>query len=94
MWNLIMALRSVSKEVDAMMWQKVDLLMDHRETMKDDERLVWQTKVIDPILASGLRSWGPDDILRAIGIINTNGVSLGAVKGCGLYPTFSFISHR
>jgi hypothetical protein len=37
------------------MWQKVDLLMDHRETMKDDERLVWQTKVIDPILASGLK---------------------------------------
>ena len=43
------------KETDEVMWQKVDLLMDHRETMKDDEKLVWQTKVIDPILASGLR---------------------------------------
>ena len=54
-WNLIRAPKNLSKEVDDMMWQKVDLLMDHRETMKDDERLVWQTKVIDPILASGLR---------------------------------------
>ncbi len=76
-------------------WQKIDLLMDHRETMKDDEKSAWKSAVIDPILQSGLRpAWSEDDIVRAIGIINTNGVNLWGIKGCGLFPTFSFISHK
>ena len=76
------------------LWERVTLLMDHNESMKDDEKLAWQSQVIDPIQSSHLRSWSVDEILRTIGIINTNGVSLGMVGGCGLYPTFSFLSHR
>ena len=34
------------------------------------------------------------DILRMVGILNTNGVSQGPMRGHGLYPTFSYISHR
>ena len=44
------------KESNPDLWQKVNILMDHLETMKDDERLVWQSQVIDPVLKSGLRS--------------------------------------
>lgn len=82
------------KEKNPDMWQKVDLLMDHKETMKDDERSVWQSQVIDLIQQSRPGAWSSQDILRAIGIINTNGVSLGLIKGCALYPTFSFLSHN
>ena len=35
-----------------------------------------------------------DDVMRAKGIFLTNGVNQGMVKGHGLYPTFSFLSHR
>ena len=82
------------KTEDPELWERVTLLMDHNESMKDDEKLAWQSQVIDPIQSSQRRSWSTDEILRTIGIINTNGVSLGLVGGCGLYPTFSFLSHR
>ena len=83
------------KEADPEMWEKVNLLMHHNDSMKDDEKSVWQTLVVDPIVHSGLKpTWSRDDIFRVIGIINTNSVSQGLIKGCALYPTFSFLSHR
>lgn len=76
------------------LWQRVELLMDHNESMKEDEKFAWTSQVIEPIMNSGKRpDWSAEDILRVIGIVNTNGVSLGALGGCGLYPTFSFLSH-
>ena len=44
----------------------------------------------------GYVRYGRDEILRAIGIFLTNGVNQGqgSFGSQGLYPTFSFISHR
>ena len=69
--------------------------MDHNETMKDDERLVWQKYTVDIIVNSGLRpSWTPEDIFRVIGIIGTNAVNCGMVEGTALFANFSYLSHR
>ena len=38
--------------------------------------------------------YSEEEIFRAIGILSTNGVNQGMMLGHGLYPTFSFISHR
>ena len=83
------------KEVNPELWQRIDLLMDHNETMKDDERLVWQKYTVDIIVNSGLRpSWTPEDIFRVIGIIGTNAVNCGMVEGTALFANFSYLSHR
>ena len=86
----ILSLKSQNPEL----WNRVNLLMDHNESMKEDEKLAWDTQVVQPVRSSGKRpDWSAQDILRVIGIVNTNGVSLGLVGGCGVYPTFSFLSH-
>ena len=82
------------KEVSPDVWQRIDLLMDHNETMKDDESSVWQTQVVEMILNSGLKNWTRNDIFRAVGIVNTNAVSCGLANGTALYTSFSFLSHR
>lgn len=41
-----------------------------------------------------LQSYSEDELFRAIGIFLTNGVNQGIFNSQGLYPTFSFISHR
>jgi hypothetical protein len=82
------------KTTNPEMFERINLLMDHNDTMAEDEVSVWQSQVVDPILKSGQNSWTKEDIFRAIGIINTNGVSQGLVHGHGLYPTFSYLSHR
>ena len=58
------------------LWQRVELLMDHNESMKEDEKFAWTSQVIEPIMNSGKRpDWSAEDILRVIGIVNTNGVN-------------------
>ena len=42
----------------------------------------------------GFEKYSSDELLRAIGIICTNAVSQGILLGQGIYPTFSFISHK
>ena len=39
-------------------------------------------------------NYSDEDVMRAIGILTTNGVNEGMMQGQGLYPTFSFISHN
>ena len=82
------------KETNPELWQRIDLLMDHNETMKDEERSTWQKIAVDMILKSKLKNWTSEDIFRIIGIIATNAVSLGLVNGTALYSTFSYLSHR
>ena len=38
--------------------------------------------------------YSAEDILRARGILQTNGVGQGLENSNAIYPTFSFISHR
>ena len=38
--------------------------------------------------------YSAEDILRARGILQTNGVGQGLDNSNAIYPTFSFISHR
>ena len=54
-----------------------------------------QSTVVDFIRDDCSQSinYSEDEIIRAVGILSTNGVSQGMVGGHGLYPTFSFISH-
>ena len=82
------------KEVNPELWHRIDLLMDHNETMKDDERLVWQKYTVDLIVNSGLTSWTSEDIFRVIGIIGTNAVNCGLADGTALFANFSYLSHR
>ena len=89
-WSQVLNLKEVSPDV----WQRIDLLMDHNETMKDDESSVWQSQVVEMILNSGLKNWTRNDIFRAVGIVNTNAVSCGLANGTALYTSFSFLSHR
>ena len=89
-WFQVLNLKEVSPDV----WQRIDLLMDHNETMKDDESSVWQSQVVEMILNSGLKNWTRKDIFRAVGIVNTNAVSCGLANGTALYTSFSFLSHR
>ena len=55
-----------------------------------------QSTVVDFIRETCNQSskFSEEEILRAVGILSTNGVNQGMMLGHGLYPTFSFISHR
>ena len=92
--NVIRLLRL--RETDKEMWDRVDLLMDHVEEIVQEERLreMWDGSVVK-MLTRDIQQSGftRQDVLRAVGVLHTNGVSLGARFGYSLYPTFSFISH-
>ena len=92
--NVIRLLRL--RETDKEMWDRVDLLMDHVEEIVQEERLreMWDGSVVKMLTQDIPQSgFSRQDVLRAVGLLHTNGVSLGARFGYSLYPTFSFISH-
>ena len=64
--------------------------------MSEEDQTMWRWVTSEFLRKScGLEASVTDgDILRMVGILNTNGVSQGPMRGHGLYPTFSYISHR
>ena len=63
--------------------------------MDDEELNMWRWVTVEFLRKlCRLDEVSEDDILHMVGIINTNGVSQGPMRGHGLYPTFSYISHR
>ena len=80
---------------------RVEMLMDHATDImaSPDLRQMWEVTAVHP-LTRGLPSspYSEGDVMRAVGVLQTNTVSL-AVPGqrhglyTALYPTFSFLSH-
>ena len=66
--------------------------MDHNKEMPEKQLKVWQD-LGDQIFTDD-NPGDKKDLMRAFGILGTNGVNQGLIKGYGLYPTFSFLSHR
>ncbi len=97
-YSAVIPLRILAlRESDPELWARVDLLMDHVDDMAEEEREMWEEVVVRLIREGcGFARYTPSEILRAVGVFLTNGVNQGqgAVNSQGLYPTFSFISHR
>ena len=77
------------------------MLMDHMEDITNNTAAInmWKPTAIEPLTKSLPDSpYTEGDVLHAIGVLQTNTVSL-AVPGqkyglyTALYPTFSFLSH-
>merc|ERR1712223_1187492 len=83
------------KETNPSLWNRVDLLMDHSEDITPEQQEKIKTNVVDFIRENCNQSskYSEKEIVRAVGILSTNGVNQGMMLGHGLYPTFSFISH-
>ena len=80
---------------------KVAILMDHVEDMMaiPEVRDMWRVTAVEPLTRNFPSSpYSEGDVMRAVGVLQTNTVSL-AVPGqrhglyTALYPTFSFLSH-
>ena len=81
---------------------RVEMLMDHVDDMAANPLLMsmWRDAAVTPLTTKLPASpYTEGDILHAVGVLQTNTISL-AVPGqktglyTGLYPTFSFLSHR
>ena len=90
-------LRQTQPEVE----KRVGMLMDHMEDMVNTPRIMemWRMAAVDPLTKNLADSpYTEEDVLHAVGVLQTNTVSL-AVPGVkhglytALYPTFSFLSH-
>ena len=79
-------------ERDPSMRSMLEPLMDHKEQFRNDEN---KKQVIKFLVK---RNHDEDHILRAIGILQTNGVTShstgGVARGHGLYPVFSITNHN
>ena len=83
------------KSANASVWLRVQGLMDHLDKMDGDEVLMWKGIVIQFLQKTcNFTECSEKDVMRYVGILGTNGVNQGMMLGHGLYPTFSFISHR
>ena len=97
--NVVRFLRLRATNPDAA--SRVEVLMDHATDILacPDLRNMWEVTAVQP-LTQGLPSspYSEGDVMRAVGVLQTNTVSL-AVPGqrhglyTALYPTFSFLSH-
>ena len=98
-YNAIMVLRLLwLKDNDQETWEKIDMLMDHREdnaeeTTNAEERVITFIRVF-----CRLSQFSRDLVLRVIGIIDTNSYIIGENKNKnvdiqGLFPTCSIINH-
>ena len=97
--NVVRFLRLANTNPDTA--KRVEVLMDHVEdiTAKPELREMWKVTAVDPLTRSLPDSpYSSGDVMRAVGVLQTNTVSL-AVPGqkhglyTALYPTFSFLSH-
>ncbi len=70
--------------------------MDHNDDMDSEERAMWTAVLVDfvRVRCGAAEDYSAEDLLRARGIMQTNGVNQGVAAGTGLYPTFSFLSHK
>ena len=84
------------------MWNRLQLLMNHDEVIKDQvEYQEFRVNVIDFLIkVCGLSCYSQDDISRILGIIRTNALQvqdpvmkINGVSGRVVYPTLSYISH-
>ena len=79
-------------ERDPSMRSMLEPLMDHREQFRNDENKAQVIKFL------AKRNHEEEMILRAIGILQTNGVTShstsGIARGHGLYPVFSITNHN
>ena len=87
---------------DSDLVSRVEMLMDHVDDMAANPLLMsmWRDAAVTPLTTKLPASpYTEGDILHAVGVLQTNTISL-AVPGqktglyTGLYPTFSFLSHR
>ena len=72
-------------------------LMDHRQELEGEVANMWRCTAV-AALVHGLPDspFTEEDVLHAIGTLQTNTVSTGVPghsQGLGLYPTFSLLSH-
>jgi hypothetical protein len=78
---------------------RANLLMDHVEDIVKNEELynMWKVTAIDTLVNKLPNSpYTEEDILHAIGVLQTNTVAIGLPgysQGHALFPTFSFLSH-
>ena len=78
---------------------RANLLMDHLEDIVKNKDMynMWRVTTIDPLINKLPNSpYTEEDILHAIGVLQTNTVAIGVPgynQGHALYPTFSYISH-
>jgi len=98
-YNAIMVLRLLwLQENEPVTWNKIDLLMDHREEnlskiTRADERVISFIREFCQLI-----QYSRSMILRVIGIIDTNAYIIGENKNKnvdiqGLFPTCSIINH-
>ena len=78
---------------------EVAKLMDHREELEGEGELgnMWRCTAVVPLVQHLPESpFSEQDVLHAIGLLQTNTVSIGVPghsQGLGLFPTFSLLSH-
>ena len=78
---------------------EVGKLMAHREELEGDGELgnMWRCTAVAPLVHHLPDSpFTEQDVLHAIGLLQTNTVSIGVPghsQGLGLFPTFSLLSH-
>ena len=78
---------------------EVGKLMDHREELEGEGELanMWRCTAVAPLVHQLPESpFTEEDVLHAIGLLQTNTVSIGVPghsQGLGLFPTFSLLSH-
>ena len=84
------------------MWDRLGMLMDHKEEQEMEES--WdnvQTNIVGWLRSKGglADQFSAEEITRAIGLIRTNGINIEKPYACqmvackALSPTFSFLSH-
>ncbi len=80
------------------LWEKIDLLMDHNNDLPSDKLNLWNDlgdQIIDDDNAGDKNeAFTKEELIRCLGILTTNGVNQGVIKGYALYPSFSYLSHR
>lgn len=82
------------KKNDPDLWSRIDRLMDHLDLMDDEETNMWRGIVVRMLKMDCGLEVDEEEIMRLVGILGTNGANQGILPGHGLYPTFSYISHR
>ena len=72
----------------------VDLLVDHKELMRQDDDRELQDKVVAFLIERcKLYKLSKDDILRALGILKSNSANVAGFRARGLFPTMSLANH-
>jgi len=69
-------------------------MVDHKDTMRQDDDREIQDKVVQFLIERcKLHKLSKDDILRALGILKSNGANVAGYRARGIFPTMSFANH-